>query len=112
VVKFAILSEIFMDLLPTYFGFFFNLIAGVSAVQYVGDYINLPMNLEAAACGLYYWRMFRRNPIAAAGGFRARIAGGQSSHLAIQRNNNKNAKVANLPKQQQKKKDGDEAVIN
>jgi hypothetical protein len=60
VVKFTIVCEIVLDLIPTYTGFLFNLIAGYSGSSVIGDYIGIGVAVEAAFCGVYYWRLFVR----------------------------------------------------
>jgi hypothetical protein len=52
--------EIGMDLIPSYITFSYNLIAGFSLANYIGDVIGTLMSLEAAMCGLYYWRIFQQ----------------------------------------------------
>jgi hypothetical protein len=59
VVKFAIWSEIFMDLLPAYVSYFTTLIAGISLSSYYGDMLDTLTSLEAAFCALYYWWIFQ-----------------------------------------------------
>ena len=58
----TILCEIFLDLLPTYTTFFFNLFIGEALNIYVGHLITFCVNAEAAICAFYYWRMFSRCP--------------------------------------------------
>jgi hypothetical protein len=59
VVKVAIASEIFMDLVPTYIGVLVSRITGVKLSTYYGDLLDALTSLEVAGCALYYWWIFQ-----------------------------------------------------
>jgi hypothetical protein len=51
--------EIVLDLVPAYCAFFYNWLIGVTLANYAGDVVSLLMSASAAACGVYYWRIFQ-----------------------------------------------------
>ena len=59
VVKFLTLVEIFLDLIPTYGTFVFNLIVGSPLSTYAGDTITISVSLVAFISACIYWRSFR-----------------------------------------------------
>lgn len=58
-VKFLTLVEIFLDLIPTYGTFVFNLIVGSPLSTYAGDTITISVSLVAFISACIYWRSFR-----------------------------------------------------
>lgn len=58
--KMAIWCEIIFDFLPTYSMFIAQNIMNMIFTTYIGETLILSASLEAATCGIFYWRIFRR----------------------------------------------------
>uniref|UniRef100_A0A915D9D8 Uncharacterized protein n=1 Tax=Ditylenchus dipsaci TaxID=166011 RepID=A0A915D9D8_9BILA len=60
-VKATVLSEIFFNVIPAFFGYFFNQITGVSLANYAGQFALFLCTLDVALCGIYYSLILIRN---------------------------------------------------
>ena len=57
---YTIVAEIIFDLVPSYFALIGDSILEKSIYgYYVGDLITTALSIEAALCGIVYWRIFR-----------------------------------------------------
>ncbi|KAI1704012.1 hypothetical protein DdX_14513 [Ditylenchus destructor] len=54
IVKFTIVTELCLNLLPGYFGLLFRSVTGETSAQYFGIYPTMFCAIDAALCGTYY----------------------------------------------------------
>ncbi|KAI1712897.1 hypothetical protein Ddc_12241 [Ditylenchus destructor] len=60
IVKFTLITEICLNLLPGYFGAVFIAVTGQNSVQYFGLYPGMLCGMDAAFCGIYYLKVLSK----------------------------------------------------
>ncbi|KAI1701202.1 hypothetical protein DdX_16232 [Ditylenchus destructor] len=54
IIKFLVSMEILFGVVPTFAGYGFNLITGISAATYAGEFVFLSFAIENACCSIFY----------------------------------------------------------